>query len=59
MAPDFFESDHLASDADIFGQPETMMHQPQPVAPRPIRRSLFQIVCIDGAPMIEPPPTSL
>jgi hypothetical protein len=58
MAPDFYESDHLASDADISGQPETIMHEPQPTASRPVRRSLFQIVCIDGAPTIEPP-TSL
>ena len=59
MAPDFFETDRSVCDADISGLPETMMHEPQPDAPRLVRRSLFQIVCIDGASMIEPPPTSL
>ena len=57
MAPDFYESDRLASHADTSGQPETMMHEPQPAAPQPVRRSLFQIVCIDGVPTIEPPPS--
>ena len=55
MAPDSFESDHLPTDGDLSGQPETMMQEPRLTAPRPARRSLFQIVCIDGAPMIEPP----
>ena len=57
MAPDFFETDRSVCDADISGQPETMMHEPQPAAPQPVRRSLFQIVCIDGVPTIEPPPS--
>jgi len=55
MAPDSFESDHLATDADMSGQPETMMHEPQPAAPRRVRPSLFQMVCIDGKPRTEPP----
>ena len=46
MAPDSFESDHLASEADISGQSETMTSEPQPAAPRRVRRSLFQIVCL-------------
>jgi hypothetical protein len=55
MAPDFFEPDYMASDADLSGQPETMTYEPQPALPRLVRRSLFQIVCIDGAPKVEPP----
>ncbi len=55
MAPDSFESDHLASDADTSGQPETMMHEPQSTASRPARRSLFQMVCLQGKPRTEPP----
>jgi hypothetical protein len=54
MAPDSFESDHLASDADISGQPETMTYEQQPAAPRAARRSLFQIVCLEGKPGGEP-----
>ena len=54
MAPDSFESDHLASDADLSGQPETMTYEPQPAAARPARRSLFQIVCLEGRAGGEP-----
>ena len=55
MAPDSFESDHLASDADMSGQPESMMHKPQPTAPRSARRSLFQMVCLESKLRTEPP----
>jgi len=55
MAPDSFESDHLASDADMSGQPETMMHEPQSAAPRRVRPSLFQVVCLEGKLRTEPP----
>jgi hypothetical protein len=55
MAPDFFESDQQTSDADITSQPETMIDEPQPAAPRRARRSLFQIVCLQAKPKTKPP----
>jgi hypothetical protein len=55
MAPDFFESDHQTSDADISSQPETMTDEPQAAAPRRARRSLFQIVCLQRKAKAEPP----
>ena len=55
MAPDSFESDYAASDADLSGQPETMTYEQRPAAPRPVRRSLFQIVCLEGKSGTEPP----
>ena len=55
MAPDSFESDQLTAADDIAGQPETITYEPQPIAPRPARRSLFQMVCLQGKPWTEPP----
>ena len=55
MAPDSFESDYAASDADLSGQPETMTYEQRPAASRPVRRSLFQIVCLEGKSGTEPP----
>ncbi len=54
MAPDSFEPDHLASDADTSGQPEITMHEPQPAVPRGLRPSLFQMVCLQSKPRSEP-----
>jgi hypothetical protein len=54
MAPDFFESDQLASDVEIAGQPEMPMDEPHAVAPRPARRSLFQIVCLQAERKAKP-----
>jgi hypothetical protein len=51
MAPDSFESDLPASESGIAGQPETVAAVPSAPVRRAVRRSLFQIVCIeeDGA----------
>ena len=54
MAPDFFEPDLLASDADIAGQPEILTQEPQSSASRPVRRTLFQIVCLEGQSVAKP-----
>jgi hypothetical protein len=54
MAPDFFEPDQPASDADIAGRPEILTYEPQPAATRPARRSLFQIVCLGDKPQTKP-----
>jgi len=56
MAPDFFESDQLAPDAEMAGQPETVTDEPPPAALRPAKRSLFQIVCLQAKPK---PPAAL
>ena len=55
MAPDFFELDQPASADDSAGQPEILTQEPQPTAARPARRSLFQIVCLQGKPNGKPP----
>jgi hypothetical protein len=47
MAPDSFESDLPACEAEIAGQPETMAAAPPAPVRRSARRSLFQVVCID------------
>ena len=54
MAPNSFETDQLASDADSAGQPEILMQEPEPATPKPARRSLFQIVCLQGKPKAKP-----
>jgi len=54
MASDFFESDQLVSDADMAGQPEIPMDEPQAAAPRPARLSLFQRVCLGDRPQAKP-----
>jgi len=54
MAPDFFESDQLASDADSAGQPEILTDEPQAAAPRPVRLSLFQRVCLGDKSQAKP-----
>jgi hypothetical protein len=54
MALDSFESDQPASDIDMAGQPEILMHEPPAAAPRPARRSLFQIVCLEDRPRAKP-----
>jgi hypothetical protein len=54
MAPDSFEADQRAFDADISNQPEAMTPEPQPVVSRPVRRSLFQIVCLQADPSMAP-----
>ena len=55
MAPDFFESDQPMPDADISSQSQALTDEPQPARPRRARRSLFQIVCLQGKPKAKPP----
>jgi len=55
MASDFFESDQLVSDADSAGQPEILTDEPQAAAaPRPVRLSLFQRVCLGDKSQAKP-----
>jgi len=55
MAPDFFETDRSVSDIDAAGSLEAAIVGPPPSAPRPVRLSLFQIVCMQGEPETPPP----
>jgi hypothetical protein len=47
LAPDIFEPDPQASETDLADPRETMPVETQPSTPP---RSLFQIVCLRGAP---------
>jgi hypothetical protein len=48
MAPDFLEPDRPVSDTDIADSLEATCESP-PSVPGRARRSLFQIVCLEGS----------
>jgi hypothetical protein len=54
MPPDSFETDRLAAEADASGPLDIMTDASQPSARPRAMRSLFQIVCLQGAPATQP-----